>query len=393
MLENHIHTQGMLGFDEFAHRVVLLKQPPWDASSGPWQMRPFNDSDEIQVTRWLQLQDIDISKPNAFYAAKCTADACKFHPVRRYLEGLPEHDRAPRLETWLTTLYGAADTPYVRGAARMSLVGAVARIFEPGCKHDCMLILSGMQGPGKSSGLAALFGQEWFTDDLSVLSSKDAKIELQGKWCIEISELAAIRRTAGRESTKSFLSRQVEHYVPKYSNSTVDIPRQCVIFGTTNEVDFLTDPTGNRRFWPIRVAQAADVNLIRERRSQMWAEALAAYRARVPWWPTPGDEFSLALAEQHENFLEEDTWQEPVERFVYDKLSVSVGDVLQHSKLDILPGDQTKGQQMRIGHILTGMGWQRRRISVDPVTRRRRWVYFRPTDETKKQDNQTEQRD
>jgi predicted P-loop ATPase len=129
------------------------------------------------------------------------------------------------------------------------MISTVARIFEPGVKADCCLILEGEQGSGKSSALRTL-AAPWFTDEIAELGSKDAALQSHGVWIIELAELDSMSRAdVGR--IKAFMSRSVDRFRPPYGKRLIESPRQCVFAGSVNHSDYLRDETGARRFWPV----------------------------------------------------------------------------------------------------------------------------------------------
>ena len=171
-----------------------------------------------------------------------------FHPVRAYLDGLV-WDGVDRVRTWLTDYVGVEDTPYARLVGGWFLKSAVARVREPGCKSDHVLVLEGPQGVGKSSAARAL-AWPFYSDSSFDISSKDAFLVIQGVWIVELAEMASATR-AEASKLKQFLTSQADRFRPPYERSTVKVDRQCVFIGTINESEYLKDDTGNRRFWPV----------------------------------------------------------------------------------------------------------------------------------------------
>lgn len=218
-------------------------------------------------------------KPKAEMAYQGEGD---YHPIREFIESLPEWDKVPRVDTLLVDYLGAGDTAYVRAVTRKTLCAAISRVLRPGCKFDSMLVLNGPQGVGKSTLIAKLAG-EWFSDSLNLGDTKDktAAEKLQGYWILEIGELAGLKK-AEVETLRSFLSRQNDIYRAAFGKRATPHLRQCVFFGTTNaESGYLRDTTGNRRFWPVKTpgnGKKQSWNLTHEEILQIWAEALVYVR-------------------------------------------------------------------------------------------------------------------
>ena len=186
-----------------------------------------------------------------------------------------------------------------------------------------MLILEGPQGAKKSTALAVLAGDGWFTDELAEIGSKDAALQMRGVWIIEIAELDAIGR-AEVSRIKAFLSRTVDRYRPPYDRYVVDVPRQCVFAGSVNPDTYLRDETGNRRFWPVRCGRI-DLDALRRDRDQLWAEAVVRYREGAIWWIDDRDLIAAANVEQ-EARVHPDAWHALIERWlVFEKRQVNRG--------------------------------------------------------------------
>jgi predicted P-loop ATPase len=292
---------GVLGFNSFSQRVVTLSRTPWGTSAGIL----WSDVDDSLATEWLQQEgSIFVASTVVAEAVRTVAQEHQFHPVRTYLEGLV-WDGVPRIGSWLATHLGCQDSEFIRAVGPRWLISAIARVFDPGCQVDCVLLLEGPQGLKKSSALRALVGDEWFTDHIAELGSKDSRLDLLGKWVVEMSELASMRKTE-TEKVKAFLTARTDHFRLPYDRRATDVPRQNVFAASTNEQQPLVDSTGNRRFWPVACGQI-DVERIRRDRDQLWAEALYRFKKGEPWWLETVDLNLLALDEQEQRY-EEGVW-------------------------------------------------------------------------------------
>lgn len=348
--------KGAFRFDELQRLVIVEK--PLPLADGAEQRnishpRPLSDGDVSQVQEWLQHAGVPkIGRETMAQAIELCAQERSFHPVRDYIDSL-KWDGAPRLRGWMTRYLGAEANPYSAAIGRMFMIGAVARVYEPGCKFDYVAVLEGRQGAGKSRACAAL-GGEWFSDSLpDVTRDKEASQHLRGKWIIEISELSALSR-AEAEALKSFISRPVERYRPPYGRDEIIEPRQCVFIGSTNRETYLGDDTGGRRFWPVQVGRI-DVDTLAADRDQLLAEAVAAYRAGERWWPDEAFERDHIREEQEARF-EVDAWEPAIERFLAGRIRVQVSEVAREA-LDIVAAKVGTAEQRRISRILTRLGW------------------------------------
>lgn len=197
-----------------------------------------------------------------------------FHPVKNYLEST-SWDGTPRLDRWLSTYGGAADTPFNRAVGAIVLIAAVRRIRQPGCKFDELLTLESEEGKNKSSALRILAVRgDWFTDSVPLDADDKHMIEAtDGKWIAEIPELQSKRKNDW-DSIKSNLSRSTDRARMAYGHFADDRPRQFVCIGTTNSEEYLFSPYGNRRFWPVKIGRF-DLAALERDRDQIWAEAAA----------------------------------------------------------------------------------------------------------------------
>jgi hypothetical protein len=210
--------KGVLGHDEFSARVVIRKRPPWgeEAPDTPW-----TDHHESLLRIWFQTQvKINPSLGDVGRAVQAAARHNPFHPVREYFDALV-WDGVSRLDQWLVTYFRGEDSAYIRAIGPRFPISGVARIYQPGCKVDHVPVFEGPQGKQKSEALRTLaIKDEWFTDRLSHLASKDAAQELAGVMIVEIAEMDALER-ASSTTAKSFLTRREDRFRPPYGKHTI----------------------------------------------------------------------------------------------------------------------------------------------------------------------------
>ncbi|ATI12989.1 hypothetical protein FOH24_12345 [Acetobacter tropicalis] len=330
--------------------------------------RPLADADIPVLQLWIQRSAMPrIARADVEQAILVRGYAHKYHPIREWMDGL-QWDGVPRVNTWLHTYLGAADNEYTRLVGRLFLIGMIARIQQPGCKMDNMLILEGPQGAGKSSALAILAGKDYFSDGLADISSKDASLAMRGRWLIEIAELAASSK-AEAEHLKAFVSRNTERYRPPFGRLEVSEPRQCVLAGTTNVGTYLKDASGARRFWPVMVGHI-DLEGLERDRNQLFAEALHLYQSGAIWWPTTAQQQALFMLEQDARF-EADPWESYVEQYLQEESKtaaaegkecrVTVANVATCRGINLEVSRTTTRENRRIVAILQRLGWIQKR--------------------------------
>lgn len=369
-LDTEPALRGVVRWDEFALRVCVGNPPPWD----PDRRRgdEWTDVDDSRLAGYLASRcDVYVSSAIAHEGVNDAAHAAGYHPVRDYLAGL-RWDGQPRLERLMPDYFGTPNTEYTQMVGRLGCIAAVARIQRPGVKVDTMINIEGAQGARKSSGLRELFGSDWFTDDLSDVGTKDAAMQLVGRWCVELSELDAIGRREA-EAVKAFLSRQVDRIRPPYGRRVIELPRQCIFIGSTNQDTYLKDPTGARRFWPVR-AGAVDVDALGRDRNQLWAEARVAFEDGAQWWPDPVS--ADQIAEEAEQRFQVDVWESVVSEWLdrngSRRNTMTTAGLLKDA-LGIDVANQSRQAEMRVGAIMRRLGYRQVREQAGGV-RRRRWT-------------------
>lgn len=346
---------GVVAYDEFSARVVIRSRPPWGEEKPDTH---WDDKHETLTRIWFQRKDINAGSGDVGRAVQAAARYNPFHPVREYLDAL-HWDGTPRLDTCLVTYFHAQDSEYIRAVGPRFLISAVARVCQPGCQVDHMLVLEGPQGKQKSQSLRTLaIKDEWFSDRLSHMASKDAAIEVAGVWLFEIAEMDALMR-ASSSTAKAYLTRRHDRFRPPYGKHTTNLPRQSVFAGTINPPvgGYLKDLTGARRFWPVACHGMIDSAGIERDRDQLWAEAVHRYRAGQKWWLETPELEALATAEQSARLVA-DPWIHPVKQWLRDRNDVTLSEVLQGA-LGIETSDELHSAEIRVVNVLTAMGFER----------------------------------
>ncbi len=280
ILENDENLKGKIALNEFSHRTMIKGNLPWHRLLNKKEGDQWKDSDDSSLRHYIEKIYRITSPMKINDGLLIVEEKNKFHPIRDYFNSLV-WDGVKRVDNLFIDYLGASDTKYNRMVTRKALVAGVARIFNPGVKFDYMLVLVGKQGVGKSH-ILSLLGQNWYSDSFNTVQGKEAYEQLQDAWIIEMAELTAAKK-AETEAVKHFISKREDIYRVAYGKRVTKFPRQCVFFGTTNEMDFLKDKTGNRRFWPVMVEKhRIKKNLWREdikaEIHQIWAEAVELWK-------------------------------------------------------------------------------------------------------------------
>lgn len=351
-LENHPDIAGTFAFDAFKMRVMLMRRPPWIDGKGAWEPRVVQDRDYSEAVMWLEAKYMTPKASNIAAVIQTVAERASFDRLTEYLRGL-KWDRKPRVKGWLTYYLGVDDSEYARAIGVRWLVSGVARGLKPGCKVDTMPILEGPQGARKSTALRFLYGDDFFTDGLSDIGSKDAKMEMQGVWGLEVAEMHKFS-AAEVNDVKKFLTQQTDRFRPPYGRSVIEAPRRVVLNGTINPEGnaYLRDPTGARRFWPLTVG-GIDLDGIAADRDQLWAEAVALFDQHTPWW-VQEDELAAVEVEQ-EKRTDVDVWTDMIVPLVKDQSTVLQVDIFTH--LGIPRKDADWRHAGRVGRIMKKLGW------------------------------------
>lgn len=279
ILDNDPRVKGRFAMNKFEQREIAMGNLPWRKVDAACPH--LADKDDAGLRHYLEKTYNITGIQKITDGLALTVEKNAFHPVREYLTSL-EWDQGERLDTLTIDYMGVADSPYTRATTRKALVGAVSRIFKPGCKFDYVLTFIGKQGLGKSTLLKKL-GKQWFSDSFTTVQGKEAYEQIQGVWIMELAELAQLKK-AELEAVKHFITKQEDRFRVAYGRRVENFPRQCAFFGTDNNKDFLRDPTGNRRFWPQDIfenqpTRSVFTDLDEYEIDQIWAEAMYRFKA------------------------------------------------------------------------------------------------------------------
>jgi len=377
VLAEHPDWVDLYRLDEFANVIRLTRPPPYGGEA-----RELVDGDAAELAAWLgdpQMTGMPVGTGLALEAIGVVAGRHRVHPVRAYLEALT-WDGQVRLRHLFPDQFGSPSTLYTQGVGPCWLVSAVARVMDPGCKVDFMVVLEGAQGLGKSSAIRRLFGAEWYAEMVEPPGAKDFYQVLAGRWVVEIAEMQSFAR-AEVAKVKQAVTTQDDVYRPSYGRVARRFPRQTVFVGSTNEDEYLRDHTGGRRFLPVRCTEV-DVAGIAGLRDQIWAEALAWYREGFAYWSLPEE-----AREEQEIRFQEDSWTDPIREWLEGRgpaasygVSEPIGPLARTTVTEVMAralgieiAKHTRQDQMRVGVVLRRLGWQRRRAA----TGSRQWCYER----------------
>lgn len=355
MIKHEMGIKGLFTYNAFNERLEIKGHVPWEKN----RINRYNaiDDREVESIR-VHLDNIfhvDFPTPTVWKAVDLVAAGKVFHPIKDVLETY-KWDGTPRIDTWLLNYCGAADTPLNRVIGRKVLCAMIARVYAPGCKFDYVLVLEGVQGIGKST-TCEILGGEWYGDAPIDPGDKDVIPYIHSKWVVELSEMITTRKTEN-DRLKNFLSRREDDVRLPYARARQRFPRQCIFIGTINpdDVGYLTDTTGNRRFWPV-YCERFKLDELKKDREQLLAEAVHYFKK--------GETLMLPyeLVKQSEDEamkrLADDPWRWVVSEWA--EANPTIGEVTtQHLYRNVIGGNiQTMhtGHQRRIAQALKDSGW------------------------------------
>jgi predicted P-loop ATPase len=367
IFQNDIKLKNCIAYNElFCSAENLITGKRWE------------DADDSIVMSYIE-KKYKIRHTESYYNAfniVCYQNA--YNPIKDIINNL-EWDNKPRIKSIFQKYLKCEDSEYVREVAKLTFLGGIARLYSPGIKYDNMPIFIGKQGCGKSTFVRWLAIKDCFFKEISEIDGQKGIEALEGAWICEMSELLALTKSKEVEAVKSFITRQNDSYRKPYERRLTDNPRKCIIIGSTNRSQFLTDKTGNRRFFPINVNSngydiAAQETEIRAEILQCWAEAKYIYDSGN--FSLLANEKLLDTFKSKQSEVVEDDWRIGViEKYIKDKSSVCVKDIWDNALSGEHPKDCTKKDSSDIVQIMDAFcDWEKVScIRFDTYGRQRGW--------------------
>lgn len=353
ILLNRPEWAGVLGYDEFEKKTVKLKPPPFHGGEvGEWE-----DGDDTWASMWLARM-YGFTPSSQMVAEAVEAIAKKvfpFNPVQDYLNSLV-WDGTDRLDDWLTDYLAVEKTEYSALVGRWFFIAMVDRAMNPGGQFKYCLILEGLQDAGKSKALR-IIASPWYGDTDMDLNNKDSMVGIQGKWLYEFPEMDTVSR-AEASRTKSFLSRQVDEFRPHYGRRIIKCKRQTVFAGSVNEYEYLKDPSGAVRFWPVLCGDELNHDGLAANCDQLFAEAVARWRNHERFWPSKEQQTRLFTPQQIKREQQE-SLIDALHDWVYARVAnfTAADAMMECLKLDA--SKMTRDMQTRVGVALRKLGCQK----------------------------------
>jgi predicted P-loop ATPase len=355
LVEAYEETKAVIGdrikFNEVFDQIELDGEPA--------EMDGLRLELEMQFSLSLKVNDHDL-----YSVITKVAKENSYNPLKDYMELCKaKYSDTSVLDNLAERYFGVSD-PIYQVYLRKTLIGAIARIYEPGCKFDTALVLySKKQGIGKSTFLKVLAGEDYFCDDMGGVAQKDEKLKLYMAWWHEWSEIENITSRSSCEAVKNFLSGMTDFIRPPYGRFTQKFKRRCVITGSTNEKYLLKDPTGDRRFWVIPVQQDIPIEQLVQERDRIWGAALTAYLNGEQWYLTP-EERTLS-SQANEEFRETKPFDEALEEFLEGKDRVLTKEVLRWMGVDARDSRLSNQASKDIRYAMTRLGWELKTIRIN----------------------------
>lgn len=362
---NYFYTDKLelhksLRYNSFSGDIEFITPPVWREDKH--SELTWKDSDAIALKYYMSdIMNYEVNTNLIEEAIIAMAHKFSYHPVKKWLNTL-KWDNVPRLATWLSEYLTVPPSEYTADIGTRTLVAAVARIYNPGIKYDYVLVIEGAQGVGKSSAVDIL-GGNWFADFSIQLNERDLVSAMRGKWIIELSEMETANKMEANQ-LKAFVSRRVDRVRLAYGRSTENFSRQCIFIGTINpDTGYLKDPTGNRRFFPVRMKRMANLKKLKQDREQLFAEAKALFLSgyNIEMLSTA---IRLEAEAETKKRVSLDSWAEWISRYLEDNSDLDTVTPREIWTL-ALSGSTSQFNRLaesRIFSIMSLLGWELRDV-------------------------------
>lgn len=344
----------------------------------------WSDTEDAESQNFIEQEYKLFSAQKHTAALRMLFKQREYNPILDLIEGV-EWDGENRIEHCLTRWMKAEDSEYTREVSRLIFAGGINRLYSPGCKFDDVPVLIGThQGEGKSTFIKWLaINEQWFTE-IKKVDGADAIEQLFGAWICEIPELSAFKKADDVESIKAYITRTKDKYRKPYDKNPIEYPRRCVLIGSTNSERFLTDRSGNRRFYPV-IVHSSGYDLFdhekecREYILQCWAEARERYKAGN-MQPFADYRLLKEYQQRQEDAMEDDWRVGKIEAYLSHFMPGSKVCAIQIYKECLNTDSSTNPkpyESREIGQIMNKMdGWEKMssRYYADKYGQQRGWI-------------------
>lgn len=335
----------------------FTKMPETMDDDSPGKMRVWTDFDDSLAKSYIETNYNIRGEKKYIDAFNIIMTERRYNPIKSIIEAT-EWDGKDRIDTFLIKWLKCEDTPYTHELSRLVFAGGINRAYHPGCKFDDVVVLVGKQGCGKSTFIRWLAMSDDLYGEVNTIEGKEAKENLLGIWIGELGELLAVTKAKECEAVKAFLSCKSDRFRPSYGRRTDNFPRQCIFIGSTNKLQFLTDKTGNRRMYPVRVNCTSQYIFgnkakLQEEIRQCWAEALAKIETEY-MHPSANKTISDEIETNQKQYMEEDYREGMIRDYIADKDKVCIAELWEHALNCELP-KMTRKDSNDIALILQGV--------------------------------------
>ncbi len=369
IFEKDTTFNDFIWFDDF-HKKYFTQWSDMGIRNG--HIREWSDRvDNIRLTTYLQRR-WGLSKISTTQVCNAWIQYAHAHPKNEPRDWLLKlkWDGKSRVEECLTEAFNAQANELTYAISKNFFVSMAARIIAPGCQADSMMILEGKQGQFKTSSLRIL-GGKWYAQVRHQIGTPNFFNSIQGKWLVEIAEFEDFNK-AQVAAIKEMLATPVDRYRPPYAVTTQDFPRTCIFCGTTNEHWIFNDPTGARRFWPVKVSKIR-LEYLRDNREQLFAEAYQRFISKEKWYEVDEKKH----AEETEDRRQIDPWEDKILEYInrYKDQGIFIADIMGDDCLKIPIERQEMKTQKRVGRILRHFQWRNKPVRGADGRLRKMWLY------------------